>query len=286
MLQAWIPVTWKNGSFVARKFPVSAPPVGVVTAVTSRGENVYFAGYYSPIGSQNTTGIYWKNDEIQFETPDNVNARINTITVEGDDVFLGGCYASSTSDCAAVYWKNGVFVELKGLDPSKSSEVTNMIISDGVVLSVGMATNSDNVKMPVLWKNDELIELPVIDRAKGGRAAAIAVDGQDIYVVGEATISTDLEVGGFWKDGVFSLLPTLSPNGSSSASSIVIHNGVTYIGGSNSAIMAYDVVGSLKQKIAASSRIAGYWRNGVFMPLSPACRSFPAVSEVKTILLQ
>lgn len=135
---------WKNGT-------LTWLPNGSITAgIAVSGSDVYVAG-----SSLRNGDVYWKNGNMQTLGPS--PAFVKCITVSGGDVYVGGTTYGLNR---AVYWKNGVEVDLSG-----GYTINDMTVVGQDVYAVGNA----NGGYAVWWKNG------VVDTLGIGGANAITV---------------------------------------------------------------------------------------------------------------
>jgi sulfur transfer complex TusBCD TusB component (DsrH family) len=141
---------WKNGAL--NYLPNGYMTVGIAVS----GSDVYVAG-----SSLRDGDVYWKNGSMQTLGPSPAFAKC--ITASGNDVYVGGTTLGLNR---AVYWKNGVEVDLPG-----GYTVNDMAIVGSDVYAVGNANPGNNGigDYAVFWKNG------VVDTLGIGHANAIAV---------------------------------------------------------------------------------------------------------------
>jgi len=218
-------------------------------------------------------GGYWINN-LYTALPTALNTFTRGVVVSGSDVYVTGftSVSASTATAAAIYWKNGVQVNLTQNIPGVTNAfITSIFVSGTDVYAAGLLAVGYRNGQGVYWKNDSLVYLPdcympeAISVAGGnvyvaglslvhgsvywangneiplpgnGSVNAMAVSGNDVYIAGNASNGPDQAV--YWKNG--QMVPL--PNGSSATGITVVGKDI-YVcgnGGSNQAV---------------------YWKNGV-----------------------
>jgi hypothetical protein len=151
---------------------------------------------------------------------------------EGYDVYLAG-----TLDSKAVYWKNGVEVDLA------AQGVAQSIIVSGSDVYVGGYINNNGSIQATYWKNGQQF---VLVNSGISHVFGIGLNGADVYCVGDIVgpSGTVTDSATYWKNGV----PfRLSPESNGKALSILFAGPETYISG---------------QVWSASSDSGVVWKNG------------------------
>ncbi len=218
-------VVWVNGQ------STSIPNTSSVTAICISGGDVYVL--------QGNT--YLKNGN-PVTIPD-VYAS-SSILVSGQDVYvIGRTLASSNSGvgstAAAVYWKNGVEINLtQNLADVVAATTTGIAVSGSDVYVSGyLYVNGNDTNDAVYWKNGILHYLP-----DGYMAKCIAVSGNDVYVGGSSLHSSDK----YWINGVEQSL-----GNNAWVNTITTSGSDVYIAGFT----------------ASGPDQATYWKNGISVPL-------------------
>ncbi len=213
-----------------------------------------------------------------------------TIKKQGDNSIFD-VYVCGIAFSRAVYWKNGLTVQL----PSSSTEAAaNSIVVVGQDIYVAgeegdFSSNGKNIAK--YWKNGQEILLtgPI-----GAGATSITIDGSDVYVAGWEYKGTRT-VAKYWKNGQSVALTDGAED--AWASSIAVSGGNVYVAGregpaakywvngqpvllsSNGEAHSVTVVGNNafvagEDRIVSSRGKAAYWRNGQsIIPVSGPDRS-------------
>lgn len=130
---------------------------------------------------------------------EHINILFESTPAETVDVYISG-YEYEGSSTRAVYWKNGIRMELS----HKSSKATFISVNKGDVYVAGIESGTNQ---PFYWKNNEQVFLPSLNDLPG-RVEAVYALGNDIHVVGSGYDtypgkSTPI----YWKNGTLYRLP-------------------------------------------------------------------------------
>ena len=135
----------------------------------------------------------------------------------GYDVYMAG-----TSNSKAVYWKNGVEVDLAPQGVAQSITVS------GSDVYVGGYVNNSGLAQAAYWKNGQQV---ILGQSGGiSHVFNIGLNGSDVYCVGDIVgpSGTITDSATYWKNGV----PfRLSPESNGKALSILFAGTETYISG-------------------------------------------------------
>jgi len=170
------------------------------SAVTVSGSDVYTLGeVMDTITNLNNTYMvpelaYWKNNELNLLGSSSAHALPTGIAVSGPNVYI-----SATKDGNAMYWANGVPINLG------EGFATSIFVSGNDVYVSGIINDGSVYGSAVYWKNGKLVFL-----ASNASTTGIVVSGNDVYVAGNLWF----HYGVYWKNGV---VDTLTNNGSVSA---------------------------------------------------------------------
>lgn len=148
-------------------------------------------------------------------------------------------YMAGTADGKAVYWKNGVEVDLA---PSGIAQA--IAISGSDIYVGGYITDGQNIEA-TYWKNGQQIQL----EASGvSHVFGIALDGTDVYCVGDlyGPLGNGQDSVTYWVNGT---RMHYSPNTYGQATSILFAGSEMYVGG-----QVWDLNGN---------DTAVVWKNGV-----------------------
>lgn len=176
---------WKNGMAVNLSYGHEA------TSIYVSGSDVYVAGF-----DAGQIAKYWKNGiPVNLSTNASDYSLANDICVSGNDVFVAGVvgekiYYDSVywemGTPSAVYWKNGIVVNLPN-----GSEAYSIYVSGNDVYVAGREYNGNSM-FAKYWKNGIAVNLP-----NGTQARSIYVSGNDVYVAGDNNGRAK-----YWKNGV------------------------------------------------------------------------------------
>jgi len=288
-------VTWRNGVIMALN---DLGKGSYATSLAVQGNDLYVAGVEGN-GSQDIA-LYWKNDASKQLTDGTKRGFANGIFVVGSDVYVAGA-----EDTTAMYWKNGVARNLSdGVEPAMAYSVTvatngDVYVSGYQYKTTAVGANSFVVNpVATYWKNG--VGVALTDGLRPSEAYALSMSGSDVYVAGYQCPSTlvDCSRASYWKNGV---LNQLGDEPASTATSVVASGSSVYVtvnqalisGGVAKVRAAYwhdQVEATLSESIGAStsqvvisggdvyiagsdSGSAGYWVNGVPVPLSSDSQS-------------
>jgi hypothetical protein len=281
---------WKNN--VVNTIITSNLP-GVANAIVLQGNNVYMTTYSGQYNNQvnNYMSACWKNGQAILSA----NGIMNSITVDGNDVYVAGMANTGGVSYVGAYWKNGVVTllnnglvatQVNGIAVNNSGDVyvagfgggyspgywinaqfnylfnsasqggeSAIAIKDNNVYFAG-GVDQNGVGLAAYWKNGLVTAIPLTNDASYATANAIALDGNDVYLAGEARVN-GIDVAAYWKNGV----PTYFTNGIANA--IAVNNGDVYVAGYTN---------------GPNGRQATYWKNGI-----PVILSKDSNSEIKGI---
>lgn len=252
-----IATIWKDGTATILSSDISS-----VSAIAVANGNVYAVG-----NDQDTDyAVLWTNgmptqllDGMvpSYNIPDFTWA--NSIFVSGLDVYVAGIaqkYFEISSNRywtadVAVYWKNGVAVDLSQVsDQSPNIQAMSIAVSGSDVYVAGTIYSSPYTQ-GVYWKNGAQVSL---DNAnfKDSYSGSIAVSGSNVYVAG----NMNHDVLGYWTNQT----PKVFSNTSATTQMQIAVNGTdVYVAGDST-------------EYAASGTppyFAAYWKNGTMTTLTP-----------------
>jgi len=160
--------------------------------------------------------------------------------------FIDSAGGSQVNDNSAVYWVNGA---IHNLEPgSRQAAAEGIVFSGSDMYVVGHVFNSEDTA--VQWKNGIRSDY-TSDNGQDRVAYSVAVSGADVYAAGSFNNSPV-----YWKNGVITILNTSisgEKNGGGYAKSVALSGTDVYVVG------AYDSLNGILT--------AGYWKNGVLIPL-------------------
>ena len=242
-----VPAYWKNG--IPNVLP-SPSPYGAVTAMTTEGTDVYFAGYSNSTAT-NSVVTYWKNGQASVVQSYGSSAETTGIAVSGTDIYITGYNNALGGEPAPAYWKNGI---TDTLPPTGShAEAKGVAISGTDVYVLGYDVS---FLRTVVWKNG------VMSSLGAAIPSAIAVADTNVYVVGDIGYAATI-----WKNGQ----PT--PLGNSNPVYTASHANAIAVSGNNVYVAGYTV-----DPNGSGTDIATYWVNGKPITLDPGMATAICVS--------
>lgn len=248
---------WKNGTATTLSSDISR-----VNGIAVANGTVY------AVGNDQTTdyAMLWTNGEpsqlldgMTLPHPNIPNFTFAySISVSGSDVYVAGAaqkfFQTSSNGFwvadDAVYWKNGVAVDLTQVsNQSPNVQAASIAISGSDVYVAGNIQSS--APQAVYWKNAAQIPLANAN-FKGTYAGSIAVSGSNVYVAG----NTDNDALGYWTNET----PTVFGYTSATQPTQIAVNGTDVY-----------VVGDSTEYAASGGPpfFATYWKNGTLTRLTP-----------------
>ena len=148
-------VYWKNGDLV--NISASLTERTYAYAIAISGSTVYLAGAKMSISPATYTSEarYWKNGVAK--TIGNNESVINSVFVQGNDVYFGGYSSSSTPGFKPSYWKNDEPIVQIPLALNEGGIISSIAVSGSDVYLTGMT------KKPFIVKNGVIKQLSSID---------------------------------------------------------------------------------------------------------------------------
>jgi hypothetical protein len=174
-------------------------------------------------GEKNGQVTYWKNGEMQFDSPNPsqyyIPGKCYGITVSNGDVYVAG-----RIDSKATYWKNGISYTLTDFQTTGFAVDVMMLDND---LYVAGANYGANGKWQAgYWKNGHFVALT---EASIAQCNSITSENKDVYAAGEIIKGSAGPLAVYWKNGDS---VTLGPPGSGcTATSIDVEAGDVYVAG-------------------------------------------------------
>lgn len=140
-------IVWKNNS------PLNdIQGNGQINSIVVVGTDVYSAGNYLPLASQNLRACYWKNSTLVILS-DGVNVgSANSIFVSGSDIYVAGYETNSNGVKVARYWKNGIAKSVS--DGTRSQEVHAIVVANG---DVYLTCDGPVPHSSILMKNENMV---------------------------------------------------------------------------------------------------------------------------------
>ncbi|HMR85354.1 MAG TPA: hypothetical protein PKE30_19555 [Niabella sp.] len=183
---------WKNG--IATTLESNA----FTSDITVKNEEVFVAGYTV------NAAKYWKNGApVQLESQNGGGA--SSISLSGNDIYVGGAIKNEKGFMVAVYWKNGNLVRLSnGMNNAKTND---LYINGGDLYAAGF----DGSKA-VYWKNGTVTALT--DGNSPARINSIFVKDNDVYTAGYIYDPTGgcTSTAKYWKNKTAFTLPVININ--------------------------------------------------------------------------
>lgn len=199
---------WKNGKIVNLPMINSQRPSSAVKVLID-GDDVYVAGNQHNEANIPVAG-YWKNNQW-VGLPSNYRCAATTMGLSGLDVFVvGKCESGDFKTGITNYvgfWKNGVWVELKSLDPKQPNTPTCVAFEGSSVYIGGYAIDSSKVKKvrkAGYWKDGNWMALMSPSPSKDSDVTFISAAGGNVIAAGHAypnTPSNSVAVPGRWENG-------------------------------------------------------------------------------------
>ncbi|MBE9668663.1 hypothetical protein [Mucilaginibacter boryungensis] len=195
------PVIWKND------VAITLPPIAGIRDyldLAFSGSDTYLLTNALTTTNTQVAG-YVKNGALVKVRDTTSSSDATAMTISGSDVYLCG-NGVINSTVTAVYWKNGVRVQLA----SQGQAVANAITVSGN--DVYVAGNNNGA---TIWKNGQVI---FHDSGALSAALSIAVNGTDVYAGGYSHSG----IATIWKNGQAMQLPTSMPGESSRINKLVL----------------------------------------------------------------
>ncbi|MBL1411457.1 hypothetical protein [Sphingobacterium faecale] len=145
---------------------------------------------------ENESAVYWKDGKPTILG--NEDIKLERIMASGNDIYIVGIENGFyREDRTAIYWKNGMQVDLTEL--SKKYTISEINIADN---STYMAGRTIEDRTPVFWKNNELpIRLEIPDNSFFRDFHGIEVIEDNCYVLGTISNRGTFDRVMLWKNG-------------------------------------------------------------------------------------
>lgn len=296
------PFYWKNG--VITYLPMKSPAgFAIASSIFVSDSNVYLAG--TDYSGNAINAVYWNNG-IEYtltDLPEVIRSFTSSIFVSGTDVYVSGYELTKDSLGTAVYWKNGVPVNLTPVVPPYPTPPTPPVITIGRYLLSGYAmassiyvSNGDiyvggynQFFKAAYWKNGLVTQLA--DTNLISNVSSMFISGNDIYAAGWLTDSAV-----YWKNGMVTYLYDGLP---SQAFSIFVSGNDVYVSGGEDGVARYwkNGISTLLQSgntIASSIFVLGddvyvaggknshpeFWKNGTITNLPVGTSAYPVATSI------
>ncbi len=260
---------WKNG--IATVLPKQSPNnFSSSSSIFVSDTDVYVAGsdYTGNISAGVAiNAVYWKNGmEILLTNLSMPQwALANSIFVSGGDVYVAGYEQTSDGIGAAVYWKNGVLVDLTPLTPPYPTPPTPPVNTIGSyqlrdyarAFSIYVSGNDvyvsgfDQFYKAAFWKNG--VKTQLSDVYEISNANSIFVSGSDVYTAGWLGDSAV-----YWKNATINYLQDLMP---AQAYSVYVSGSDVYVAGGQDGYAQYWKNGTVTNLQSGNAS----WANSIFV---------------------
>jgi hypothetical protein len=169
--------------------------------LSSAKQNVYIGGY-SDLGEAHWAATYWKNKGMVVLESGEVPSFVEKVRVFNKQVYAVGNFGN-----IAVYWKDGVRVELDSW--GNTAVAKDIIIDNGKVYVLGRAWvekdwSPDKVWTPVYWVDGSMFICETANYVYGWPNGFTVYNGK-VYIVGGVT-SSQVGFAGYWENGSWKIL--------------------------------------------------------------------------------
>lgn len=217
------------------------------TSIAVGGNSLYIGGFIKD------AGCYWKDGQF-FEMADAQLSYVNSIAVEGDNIYMCG---------PDFYWNGSESVPTPRVD-NGSFNANALAVSGGSAYIVGHTYLSlpiigSSVQQASYWsgKSSESSEpLSTPSTSTHAEATCVFALGNSFYAGGYFVDKENVQIPCYWKDGSCTTLDVPAGMITNSVGGICVANGIVYVAGSCE---------------NDESAIACYWADGrrVELPLPP-----------------
>jgi len=232
---------WKNGVATALTHGAIS---GYASGISISGSDVYVSGGefdVDALGNMFFVAEYWKNGVPTVLSNMTAGAGTNAIFVSGTDVYVAGYqYVTTqtgpttfTTNPVAMYWKNGVPVQLT--DGLNAAIAYSIFVSGPNVYVSGYNCLAavPNCGRAAYWVDGTLIQLPTINQSA---AASITASGGNVYVADTEVSPTLGELAMLWTNGV---PQTLSVTNNAASNAVAVSGGDVYVAGAYGSYATY-----------------------------------------------
>ncbi|WP_420401545.1 IPT/TIG domain-containing protein [Flagellimonas sp.] len=192
--------------------------------IAIKDDIVYAVGYES--NGDTTKAYQWENINSVELSPTTSVAK--AITLNGDDVLVGGYYFKNGKDIAVV-WENKLPTDLTlgEFDASANS----VYAYNNYSFAAGYEKNENNKRVAKVWVKDVSVH-ELTDGTNSAVAYSVTANGSQVCAVGNETIN-GVNVAKFWiiKDGIITSKDITNGEMDAGADSIFELNGVYYVAG-------------------------------------------------------
>jgi len=202
---------WKNNALspILTQTEINSESIGTTIAVSAG--DTYVGGYIK--NSQNIqVACYWKNKQRVDLSDGTANAIVNSVFVDGADVYAAGNYAGVVGGFVysiACYWKNGVKTDLI----NAGSDARSISLSQGDIYIAGNYLTS-NAPTACYWKNGIKVDLVTGAGVKWSTTSSMKIADNNVFISGFYQNNNDKYIGCYWKNGIrVDLKPTKFING-------------------------------------------------------------------------
>jgi Carboxypeptidase regulatory-like domain len=229
--------------------------LGNVSTCAAAAVSVYVAGF------EGNFAKVWKNGVATNITNGAESGKLNSIFVNGNDVYVAGGETTPSGFRVAKVWKNGVATILTGA----GGDANSVFVSGTDVYVAGFADNAVGIAFAKIWKNG------VVTNLSNGtfdldNANSVFVSGTDVYVAGVEYNSAGIAIAKVWKNGVATNLT--SGILEAKASSVFVSGTDVYVVGYEANAIGFGTQAKVWKNGVATSLTNGndyYYPNSVFV---------------------
>jgi len=192
---------WKNSELfpILSNSEITTESVGKTIAI-SNGD-IYVGGCIKNNQSKQVA-CYWKNHQRIDLSDGTTEAIVNSIFVDGSDVYAAGYYVGVANNYVvgiACYWKNGVKHDLVAV----GSNANSIVVSNGDIYVAGFYYNDTMGGVACYWKNGIKYDLALGNGATASNAFSIKVVESNVFISGFYYNTNSIySIGCYWKNGI------------------------------------------------------------------------------------
>ena len=225
-------VYWKNGVITH----LDSGQYGArATGIAVANGHVYVSGYVGSVTGGYNRATLWTDGTATSLVTDDRMSFANSVTVVGQDVYVGGCEAAlpgvGTYYATAEYWKNGTTVPLVtnatgGCVSAITASGSDLYVLGSIIGHTLTGPNSyANEPIVTVWKNS--VPQAITDGTTYSTGGGLAIANGHVYVAGStcASFAPDCSVATYWVDGASTVI---APSTLSQASGVAISGSAIY----------------------------------------------------------